>query len=881
MSATLSKGWLRWKEKRLAYPKNWPAIAEACRARAGYCCQHCGARHRWFHPTTGSVVFLQAAHLDHDVSNCADENLRSLCPALPSDLRRGHSHATRLHDAPRGPRSRNVSGDTYSMTRAYEDFLAGKARLDPPTGIPGDLNLPGSLFPFQRDIVTWALRRGRAAIFAQTGLGKSFMELAWGNAVHQATNGNVLLLTPLAVAGQMVREAAKFGIPAKQCSTQDDVEPGITVTNYGKLHHFDLSEFSGVILDECFAAGTLIDTPGGKRQIEDLRIGDQILNASGVDTLSDVHRREVPYAVKVTHRAGSCIASPNHPFFTQRGWVGAKNLRPGDCALGTAEAVRLVRNGLCPEVPEPVRTAILRSILLSEMADESAGAPCESAQPRGSSEAWGEPICMAEVGGPESSGGTRTNPQAESDIRYGSSKEDIHPIETDGPSTFRAWGQWPWADGTAGIHDGCSWRRLDSGICFVTGPTRTGISDTLQNRLGEHGEADRHRGRWSVPLQPAASGREERCKTDFIGLEGIEILEPGHPELERLRDADGKLYFYDLGGTRHPSFSVNGALVHNSSILKSFDGKTRNLLIEQCAQVPYRLAATATPAPNDFNELGNHAEFLGVMSYTGMQSIFFTHDGGDTGTWRLKGHAEQDFWRWMCSWSVLLRKPSDLGYDDGAYDLPELIECEHIIPVEGPAAKTLGERLRARRASINERVAKAAELTPADGAFVWWCNLNDESAALAAAIPGAVEVCGSEKESVKEHKLNDFAAGKIRVLVTKCSIAGWGLNWQHCRGTGFVGLNDSFEQVYQAVRRFWRFGQTQTVTAHFIAASTEGAVLENLHRKEADADRMGAMMVANMSDLSSALVQGAARQEDPYEPDIPVLLPAWLQTEEC
>lgn len=452
--------------------------------------------------------------------------------------------------------------------RAYADFLAAKRRHDPPTGLADFPELPAQLFPFQRGIVCWALRRGRAAVFANTGMGKSFMELAWGRAICQATGGNVLLLTPLAVAGQMVREAAKFGMPAKQCAHQSEAEPGITVTNYAKLHHFDLSQYVGVILDE-------------------------------------------------------------------------------------------------------------------------------------------------------------------------------------------------------------------------------------------------------------------------------------------------------------------------SSILKSFDGKTRALLIDRCARVPYRLAATATPAPNDFMELGNHAEFLGIMPLSGMQATFFTHDGGDTSKWRLKGYAEDDFWRWMCSWSVLLRRPSDLGYDDGAYDLPELRTLEHLVTVEGPLAKSLSERLHARRETVAERVVKAVELTPTDRPFVWWCNLNAESKALAAAIPGAVEVRGSDREDEKEKKLRAFSAGDIRVLITKPTICGFGMNWQHCADTGFVGLNDSFEQVYQAVRRFWRFGQKRPVNVHFVAASTEGAVLDNLRRKEADAERMGAAMVAHMADLSSELIHGAQRETDCYAPTLTMEIPRWIREEEA
>jgi hypothetical protein len=331
-----------------------------------------------------------------------------------------------------------------------------------------------------------------------------------------------------------------------------------------------------------------------------------------------------------------------------------------------------------------------------------------------------------------------------------------------------------------------------------------------------------------------------------------------------------------------------GVILDESSILKSTDGHYRSALIAACSQIPFRLAATATPAPNDYMELGNHAEFLGVMSYTDMLATFFVHDGGDTRKWRLKGHAEDEFWKWMASWAVSLRKPSDLGYADDGYDLPPLHIHEHIVPVDyAPSlatgslfpleAVTLSERLAARRDTIVSRVRKAIDVTPADRPFVWWCNLNEESAAVAAGIPGAVEVRGSEKDSVKEKKLIDFSEGRIRVLVTKPSIAGFGMNWQHCADTGFVGLNDSFEQYYQAIRRFWRFGQTKPVNAHVIAAETEGATVANIRRKEADAERMAAAMVRHMADLSSAEVRGLARTVPDYNPKVRVEIPAWME----
>jgi hypothetical protein len=462
---------------------------------------------------------------------------------------------------------------------AYTAFLSSKRIDDPDTGIASAIDLPDAMMPHQRDITRWALRRGRAAIFAGTGLGKTFMELTWSDRVASHTGLPVLIFAPLAVSQQHIREAGKFDLSARIVRNQAEVEPGVNVTNYQKIDHFDLTAFGGVVLDE-------------------------------------------------------------------------------------------------------------------------------------------------------------------------------------------------------------------------------------------------------------------------------------------------------------------------SSVLKSTDGKYRTRLISECAQVPFRLAATATPAPNDFMELGNHAEFLGVMSYTDMLATFFVHDGGDTQKWRLKGHAESEFWRWMASWAVMLRQPSDLGYPNDGYDLPPLRQQSHTVAVEyEPSldtgllfpmeARTMQERLAARRGSIEERVALAASITPADRPFVWWCHLNPEAEQLAKAIPGAVNLTGSDSDEDKERKLVDFSEGRIRVLVSKASIAGFGMNWQHCADTGFVGLSDSFEQVYQAIRRFWRFGQTKPVNVHFIASEMEGAVVSNLRRKEADADHMADQMVRHMADLTSELVRGNARARSDYAPSIPMALPNWLKQEEA
>lgn len=330
-----------------------------------------------------------------------------------------------------------------------------------------------------------------------------------------------------------------------------------------------------------------------------------------------------------------------------------------------------------------------------------------------------------------------------------------------------------------------------------------------------------------------------------------------------------------------------GVVLDESSILKNQTGKYRTELIRVCQSVTFRLAATATPAPNDFMELGNHAEFLGIMSYTDMLATFFVHDGGSTQNWRLRGHAEDAFWKWMCTWSVMLRKPSDLGYSNDGYDLPTLHQIQHTVGAEYKPnadtgmlfplqAETLQERNKARQGTVSERVEFAASITPKDGPFVWWCNLNSESEALAKAIPGAVEVRGSDSDKSKEEKLTAFSNGDIEKLITKSKICGFGMNWQHCSNTGFVGLNDSFEQVYQAIRRFWRFGQQNEVYAHFIASELEGAVVANLKRKEEQAERMADKMVLHMADLSSKMIKGAVRDTDEYMPQEKMKIPAFL-----
>lgn len=457
---------------------------------------------------------------------------------------------------------------------SYQDFVKRKLSLVPPTGLRSWPALPESLFPHQQALVSWALRRGRCEIFADTGLGKTRMELAWANAVHVQAGHDVLILAPLAVAAQTVREAADIGITVTHIREAGDARPGINIVNYDRIHKIDARRFGAVVLDE-------------------------------------------------------------------------------------------------------------------------------------------------------------------------------------------------------------------------------------------------------------------------------------------------------------------------SSIIKHHTSKTLDLLMEAFRSTPFKLCATATPAPNDWTELGTHAEFLGICTRVEMLSEYFVHDGGDTQTWRLKGHARELFWKWVSTWRAMVRKPSDLGFDDAGYNLPPLTEHEHICQTDMQAAdgyllaleaQTLTERRDARRASLTHRVADAArEVNASDEQWLVWCDLNAESEALTSAIAGAVELRGSHDAEYKERVLHDFAEGRIRVLVSKPSICGFGLNFQRCARMAFVGVTDSYESFYQAVRRCWRFGQKRPVEVHIYASELEGAIVANLKRKEADATSMADSLSAETKEAVMADVSGLIRDTNAYNADKRIARPAFLR----
>lgn len=379
----------------------------------------------------------------------------------------------------------------------------------------------------------------------------------------------------------------------------------------------------------------------------------------------------------------------------------------------------------------------------------------------------------------------------------------------------------------------------------------------------------------AVAPQTVAEGREigievKHCRDGMETL-GQNIVITNYDRLHRFKPDD-----------------FGAVVLDESSCIKHHDTKTLKTLLSAFRETPFKLCATATPAPNDWTELGTHAEFLGVCTRQEMLAEYFTHDGGDTSVWRLKGHARHIFWQWVSQWGAMVGKPSDLGFDDTLYELPPLRLHEHTVKTEMPAnegmlfadeAQTLSERRNARRFSVADRVAECAAMVNADAEpWVVWCDLNAEGDALTKSIPGAVQIAGADPAEVKEQRLVDFASGKFRVLVSKPSICGFGLNWQHCARMAFVGVTDSFEAYYQAVRRCWRFGQKRDVHVHVFASSAEGAVVANLKRKERDAALMTESLSAETRDAVMQEVTGTKRSTNLYNAEHRVKVPTFLES---
>jgi hypothetical protein len=328
-----------------------------------------------------------------------------------------------------------------------------------------------------------------------------------------------------------------------------------------------------------------------------------------------------------------------------------------------------------------------------------------------------------------------------------------------------------------------------------------------------------------------------------------------------------------------------GAIIlDESSILKSFAGRTRNMLMDAFKDTPYKLAATATPSPNDHMELGNHAEFLGVMRQQEMLSKWFINDTSTASQdWRLKGHAVEPFWSWVASWSRCATLPSDLGGDDTGYILPDVLRTLHTIEADR-TQDTQGNLFRIpelsatsfhaeKKLTLAQRCERAAELATHDKPVTVWCETNDESALLAKLIPGAMEVRGDMTPEEKERRLLGFVDGDFRVIVTKPKLAGFGVNWQHCAHAVFASISFSYEQHYQAVRRSHRFGQIEQVRNDIVIADTESAIWQAIHGKAAKHEEMKRRMSAAMK-----RAQNQADVRVRYDRPLDLVFPNWLVT---
>lgn len=395
-------------------------------------------------------------------------------------------------------------------------------------------------------------------------------------------------------------------------------------------------------------------------------------------------------------------------------------------------------------------------------------------------------------------------------------------------------------------------------------------------------EIIRRTNRSVLMLAPLGVTRQHKAEADEIGIPAIVSRDGSFTGAVIVIANYERLHLFNPD-------DFAGIILDESSILKSFSGQTTKRLIETFARTPYRLACTATPAPNDHTEIGTHSEFLSVMTRDQMLMRWFIHDSMDTGTWRLKGHGVRPFWDWVASWARCVSKPSDLGFSDDGFDMPKLRMHRHFVTADrttgrGHEKDGQGHLFRMpdmsatsvhteKRLTCEARASKVAGIVAAEPSEPWtvWVETDYDADAVVAAIPGAVEVRGSMTPEQKEDRLTDFTRGNIRVLVTKASIAGFGLNWQHCARTVFAGMSFSYEAFYQAVRRHWRFRQARSVDCHVVFADTEAAIWDVVSRKAGDHDIMKREMMLAMS-----RAHRAETRLHSYQPQQRSFLPAWV-----
>jgi superfamily II DNA or RNA helicase len=419
-------------------------------------------------------------------------------------------------------------------------------------------------------------------------------------------------------------------------------------------------------------------------------------------------------------------------------------------------------------------------------------------------------------------------------------------------------------------------RRGRSAIFAAMGLGKSRMALTWADRV------QKHTGRPVIILTPLAVAQQMQAEGHRIGIEssivrnaedvgtGVNIC-----NYERLHKIDASVF--------------GGVVCDESGCIKGIGSKTLSQLRESFGRTPFILAATATPSPNSWDELCQHAELLGVAKRSEALAEYFDRDGGSTQDWDLKGHARRAWWRFVASWGALVRSPNDLGFDGSAYELPPLEKRLHFVESSADPASTgrlfldragsLLERRAARKASLTARIHACASLSNDGDRWVVWCDYNEESTALTKAIDGAVEVTGSMDIDAKERALMRFIEGDARVLVSKPSLCGHGVNLQFCNKVAFAGISDSYEQQFQAIGRCHRFGQSRPVQVHMFLSESERSVLDNIRRKEADAMVMGEELARETADLVQAEVCGTVPMVDAYNPRKRMEIPAWISSD--
>lgn len=404
----------------------------------------------------------------------------------------------------------------------------------------------------------------------------------------------------------------------------------------------------------------------------------------------------------------------------------------------------------------------------------------------------------------------------------------------------------------------------------------TGMGKTIQQLAWAEAIVKHTNGKVLI-LAPLAVSKQTVKEGKKFGIE-VNIIENEEDVKEGINITNyEKLHKFD-------SSQFVGICLDESSILKSYSGKTTMELIDLFRYTPYKLSCSATPSPNDYTELGNQAEFLNVMTMNEMLAMYFINDASHGNGWRLKGHSEFEFYKWITEWAILINNPSNLGYDGSTYILPELKinkivlkskewDTNTLFPV---AAETLGERREARKSSIPEKIDKIKELVKDMENCIIWCDFNYESEEIKKAIPQGYEIRGSNTPEYKEKGMIGFGEGDVKILISKPSICGFGMNWQNCNNMIFCGLSDSYEQFYQAIRRCWRFGQEKEVNVYIIISDKETNMLENIQKKEKQHQKMSKNMIDIMSVMTIAELNSKTVKDNRYLPEIDMKLPSFL-----